>query len=127
MSTPTLSFDHVHLQSSQPEATIAFFETMFGAKVVWTHDFSITRMTRLAVLDLHINLFWRAPKVAAPDPDDATIHHFCLRTEEFDATIADLHSRGANFVGEPAEVGNMRVAFISGPDNLRIEILYGDA
>ena len=123
----TLSFDHVHLQSSDPEATIAFFKQMFDATVEWQHVFNGTELTRLKVRDTHVNLFTRAPKVADPDPDDAVIHHFCFRTEDFDAAIADLRRRGANFVVEPSTAGNMRMAFISGPDNVRVEILYGDA
>ena len=123
----TLSFDHVHLQSSDPEATIAFFKQMFDATVVWQHVFNGTELTRLKVCGTHVNLFTRAPKVANPDPDDATIHHFCFRTDEFDAAIAELRRRGANFAVEPASAGNMRMAFISGPDNVRVEILFGDA
>ena len=122
-----LSFDHVHLQSSDPEATIGFFQTMFDGQVEWTIQFDGTDITRMKVLDTHVNIFSRAPKVSDPDPDDAAVHHFALRAGDFDAAIADLRKRGANFVVEPRQAGqSMRLAFISGPDNVRIEIIHGD-
>ena len=64
-----LSFDHVHLQSSDPEATIGFFQTMFDGQVEWTIQFDGTDITRMKVLDTHVNIFSRAPKVSDPDPD----------------------------------------------------------
>lgn len=66
-------------------------------------------------------------KVSDPDTAPTSIHHFAFRADDFDAVIADLRKRGTHFVVEPKQAGKrMRMASISGPDNIRIEIIHGD-
>jgi catechol 2,3-dioxygenase-like lactoylglutathione lyase family enzyme len=120
-----LSLDHLHIQSSDPDATTAFLSKMFDATTEWVVDFGAVVVTRMHLVGSHINIFHRAPTVDGPVPEAATIHHFAIATDDFAAAVAQLRERGANIVDGPRKMKNMDVVFISGPDNLLIEILHG--
>lgn len=120
------AFDHVHLQTTDLDATVAWFERLFDARRLWTGEFNGVGITRLGFHGAHVNVYHRPPANPGVTPDDAVIHHFALRPGDFDAAIADLKRRGARFHTEPAATGPLRVAFVEGPDNLRIEIIEGD-
>ena len=121
------SYDHVHLQTNDLDATVSWFERMFDARRLWIGEFKGTKITHLGFHDTFVNVFHRAPTNPDTTPEDAVIHHFAMRPDDYDAAIADLKRRGARFHTEPAAVGpHLRVAFIEGPDNLRVEIIEGD-
>ena len=52
------------------------------------------------------------------------LEHFGLEVDDFDAAIADLRAKGAEFLMEPHEFRpGLRLAFIRAPEDVRIEIL----
>ena len=67
--------------------------------------------------------------------DDASIQHYAglrgiagslgVNPDDFEAAVAQLRERGANIVDGPRKMKNMDVVFVSGPDNLLIEVLHG--
>lgn len=120
-----LSLDHIHIQSSDPDATKAFLAKTFDATDEWVVDFGAVVITRMHLAGSHINIFHRAPTTDGPNPNDAAIHHFAMATDDFEGTVAQLRERGANIVDGPRKMKNMDVVFVSGPDNLLIEVLHG--
>ena len=56
-----LSLDHIHIQSSDPDATKAFLAKMFDATDEWVIDFGAAVITRMHLAGNHINIFHRAP------------------------------------------------------------------
>lgn len=123
----SFTYDHVHLQTTDLDATVSWFERMFDARRLWSGEFRGTMITRLGFHGTFVNIFHRAPTMPKVTPEDAVIHHFALRPDNFDEAIADLERRGARFHIEPVATGPyLRLAFIEGPDSLRIEIIEGD-
>lgn len=123
----TYSYDHVHLQTNDLEATVSWFERIFDARRLWIGEFNGTKITHLGLHGTFVNVFHRPPNNSKTTPEDAVIHHFAMRPDDFDEAINELKKRGAKFHTEPADVGpHLRVAFIEGPDNLRVEIIDGD-
>ena len=61
-----LSLDHIHIQSSDPDATKAFLAKMFDATDEWVIDFGAVVITRMHLAGSHINIFHRAPTTAGP-------------------------------------------------------------
>jgi len=60
---------------------------------------------------------------------DANIHlgleHFAFASEDFDRDLAQLKSLGAAVLEEPHTTPTgIRFAFIQGPDDVRIELMY---
>jgi catechol 2,3-dioxygenase-like lactoylglutathione lyase family enzyme len=56
------------------------------------------------------------------------LDHFALRTTDLDDTISTLRANGVNIFLEPmSPKPGVRIAFVSGPDNVKIEILQIDS
>jgi lactoylglutathione lyase len=124
---PVYSYDHIHLRSRDPMATAKYYEKMFDAKII--ESMQSDGQPRI---DLDINgltvFIARVPADAAIPEAPADPHlgldHFGLRVDNLDAAYAELKRRGAEFVVEPRTIRpGVRIAFVRGPDNVRIELL----
>ena len=120
------TWDHVHLRTTNPEATAQWYEHMLGAEVVRTTQEGKPR------IDLKLggaNIFI-AP-VAAGDgvnPPPTTpyrgLDHFGLTVTGIDAIAADLKAKGVEFTKEPTTVRpGVRICFIRAPEGVSIELL----
>jgi catechol 2,3-dioxygenase-like lactoylglutathione lyase family enzyme len=117
--------DHVHLRSTDPVAAARFYVEAFGAKEVTRVD---VRGALRIILDLGtLRLFVeQVPESTArpPEPPFLGIEHIGLGVSDLDAAAADLRARGVRFVTEPREARpGVRIAFIEGPDRVRIELI----
>ncbi len=124
------TWDHIHLRSTNPEATAQWFERMLGAEVLRTTQGGAPR------IDLKIggaNVF--IAQVTAGDgvnPPPTTpyqgLDHFGLSVSGIDAIAADLKAKGVEFTREPTTVRpGTRVCFIRGPEGVSIELLDRNA
>lgn len=123
------TMDHVHLRSPDPERAAGFYIEMFGAKPV-------DRMRNGAALRVVIDLggvplfIEQVPPGTAgpPAPPFLGIEHVGLRVQDMDAAVAELRAKGAEFVVEPnSPRPGVKLAFVQGPDGVRIEILQRGA
>jgi lactoylglutathione lyase len=126
---PTMAkytWDHIHLRTTNPEATAQWYESKLGAEVIRTMQQGKPR------IDLKLggaNIFI-AP-VAAGDgvnPPPTTpyqgLDHFGLTVTGIDAIAADLKAKGVEFTREPTTVRpGVRVCFIRAPEGVSIELL----
>jgi lactoylglutathione lyase len=123
---PTYYFDHVHVVTKDPKATANYFHTMFDAKVIETAPDGKPRID-LDLNGLTIFLLKEAPGEnlpAGPSGRYLGLDHFGLRVDNLDETCAELKRRGGEFTAEPLTVRpGLKIAFIRGPENSRIEIL----
>ena len=124
------TYDHIHLRSPDPEATARFYERMFGAEVLRSMQQGKPR------IDLKLggaNIF-----IAPVEPGDGVnpppatpyqgLDHFGLCVRGIDAVVAELKAKGAEFTREPTTVRpGVRVAFLSGPQGVSIELLERSA
>ena len=120
------TWDHIHLRTTNPEATAQWYESKLGAEVIRTMQQGKPR------IDLKLggaNIFI-AP-VAAGDgvnPPPTTpyqgLDHFGLTVTGIDAIAADLKAKGAVFTMEPTTIRpGVRVCFIRGPEGVSVELL----
>jgi catechol 2,3-dioxygenase-like lactoylglutathione lyase family enzyme len=120
------TWDHIHLRTTNPEATAAWYERMLGAEVIRTMQQGASR------IDLKLggaNIFI-APVTAGDgvNPPPKTpyqgLDHFGLTVTGIDAIAADLKAKGVEFTREPTTVRpGTRVCFIRGPQGVSIELL----
>ncbi|GJD44473.1 Lactoylglutathione lyase [Methylobacterium cerastii] len=116
--------DHVHLRSRDAAAAAAFYVDTLAAREIRREGTPLSRV----VLDLGgLRVFIeQAPADLAP-PATAPhlgIEHIGLGVADIDATMADLRARGVTVLVETTVMRpGLRVAFIDGPDGVRIEIL----
>lgn len=116
--------DHVHLRSPDPVRAAAFYVDKLAAREVRREGTPLSRI----VLDLGgLTVFIeQAPADLAP-PAKAPhlgIEHIGLGVADIDATLADLRARGVTVLVDTKVMRpGLRIAFIDGPDCVRIELL----
>ncbi len=119
-------FDHIHIMCTDPAATERWFIDGIGADLVGRYDSLGTQITKLRLAGIEILLRPARPGErleVAPVPRYGE-EHFGLRVSDLDATAAALRTRGVIFDLEPRDFGPAsRIAFVRGPDNLRIELV----
>ena len=121
-----ITWDHVHLRTSDPEAMAQWFEGMLGAEVKRSMQQGKPR------IDLKLggaNIFLAEVKPgdgvnAAPVTPYRGLDHFALRVNGVDTLAAELKAKGVEFTKElNMPRPGIRVCFIRGPEGISIELL----
>lgn len=127
---PTYAYSHVHINVKDLDGAIDFYQRMFNAELEYKAEYRPGRTSaRLNISGMSIQLSDKLYPLDAPArPGDSEPHlgleHFGLEVDDFDAAIADLRAKGAEFLMEPHEFRpGLRLAFIRAPEDVRIEIL----
>jgi len=119
-------FHHIHVFCSDLEATERWFVDGVGAEFVDRRD---SRGVPGVTLQLGgANVLLRPARDGETLAEAGTRHygadHFGLRVADIDATVKDLRQRGVEIEVEPWDFApTTRIAFIKGPDNVRIELV----
>ena len=115
-----LGFHHVHLRSTDPEATFKWYEDTFGG----------IRKNMLGRLDgiLYPGNVWLLITRGENFPSQgASIDHIGWRALDSDETIADLNSKGVEFTSEPRDMtlpnGMINFFYVQGPEGARVELV----
>ena len=124
-----ITWDHIHLRTTNPEGMAQWFEKMLGAEVVRTMQDGKPRID----LKLGGGYIFIAP-VGASDGVNAAptipyrgLDHFGLAVTGIDEIAADLKKKGVEFTKEPTTIRpGVRICFIRGPQGISIELLERD-
>ncbi len=112
-------FDHIHLYTTDAEATAAWYEKMFGAVVRRTPVDGKTR------IDMNVGgaeIFLLPVKQAAMGQN--SLDHFGFLVDNVDAAIEELRAKGAKVTMEPNTIRpGTRISFVESPEGVRIEVL----
>jgi catechol 2,3-dioxygenase-like lactoylglutathione lyase family enzyme len=120
------SFDHIHIYTSDLAATEKWFTEGLGADVAGRPESRGVPSVRLKLAGANIYLRpARADEtLVAPGPELYGTNHFGLRVANVDATVEELRGRGVFIEVEPLDFSaQSRIAFIKGPDGVRIELV----
>ncbi len=124
-----ISWDHIHLRTTNPEGMAQWFEKMLGAEIMRSTQGGQPR------IDLKLgggNIFIAPVKDGdgtnvAPSIPYRGLDHFGLSVSGIDAIAADLKAKGVEFTREPTTVRpGVRVCFIRAPEGVSIELLDRD-
>jgi lactoylglutathione lyase len=122
---PTVTWDHVHLRSPDPETTAAWLADVLGGEIVRGPSRIDVRLGGAMV--------FIAP-VAAGDGVNAPpvtpyqgLDHIGLTVKDIDAVAAEIKAKGVEFTKEPHTIRpGVRICFIRGPQGISIELLERD-
>ena len=119
------SCDHLHLRSPDPEAAAAFYVSRLGARITGRTE---SNGALRVILDLGglVTFIEAVPAdtVMAPPAPFVGIEHLGLLVADMDAAVAELRANGVTFLVEPRSPRpGVKIAFIEGPDAVRIELL----
>ena len=127
MPTPLgYRFDHIHVFCSDVEATERWFMEGLGAELVGRRDARGVRLSELGLggAKILIRGAREGEKLAMAGVRHFGTDHFGLQVSDVDATVAELRRRGVTIEVEPWDFGpNIRIAFVKGPDDVRIELV----
>ena len=112
------SLDHVHIFATDLAATVAFFEKMFDAVLVWDEDAAGARSARLRLGQAFVHVYAQAPKA----PRGGAMHHIGVETDDLDELVARMQAQGHAFRNPIREQPRFRYVMTVGPDDLRIEL-----
>ena len=126
---PQLTFDHIHLRTPDPEATVAWFEKMLGAEVIRSMQQGAPRID----LKLGGQMIFIMPVAAgdAVNPAPVTpyqgLDHFGFFVKDIDAVFAELKAKGATFTQElQMPRPGIKTLFLRGPQGVSVELLERD-
>ena len=119
-------YHHLHLICSDLNEMIDFFTEILVAELVVRRKFGTADGATVDLDGIIINL-----RVANEDEeivDDASkpqfgYHHLGLEVDDLDAAYKELTDKGYLFTTPPKDLGEVRVAFFKGPDNITIELI----
>ena len=124
---PRYMQDHIHLRSRDPEAAAQYYHDMFDAEIVESVQTDGRPRIDVDIDGMTICIARAQPDQdipSAPDRPYIGLDHFGLQVEDLDEAAADLRKRGAEFFSEPRLLRpGLKIAFVRGPDDVRIEIL----
>jgi lactoylglutathione lyase len=119
-------FDHIHINCTDVASSERWFVEGMGAKVTERYDSFGVAITHVDFAGLTILLRPARPGeqlTVGPSPrfgDD----HFGVVVDDLDEAATELKKRGVIFDMEPRDFGpRLRISFVRGPDNVRIELM----
>ena len=117
------SLHHAHIFASDITATLAWWQTMLGAEVVFDGDFGGARNAFLRVGEgrLHIYDQWQNGLERGP------VHHLGVHCDDLLNLVSTMKAKGVVFRGDVREFENWRYIMCAAPDNLLLELFQVDA
>ncbi|MEO8259694.1 MAG: VOC family protein [Acidobacteriota bacterium] len=109
-------FHHLHLLATDRAATAKWLTDSFGGRRAGG---PALEMLQFGVLSIAIRQVVRDPGGSVGD----VIDHLAWTTADVDAAAVVLKRDGVKFTTEPRTTGNLKMAFVEGPNQLRVEIL----
>jgi len=120
------SLEHIHVYCSDMAATERWFVSGMGAELVKHMEIKGSPATELHMGG--VRLLLRGPRagevLGAGGTGRCGFDHLGILVKDMDATVVELKRRGVEFEMEPQPLDAVtRMAFVRGPDALRIELL----
>jgi lactoylglutathione lyase len=124
--TQSYYFDHLHILSRNPKAAAEFYHQIFDAEIIEVFEPHGKQWLDIRINGLSLFIFPVAPEENLPDSLHSRyvgLDHFGFRVDNLNETVAELKRRGVQFAVEPFTTRRgFKIAFIQGPDHVRIEL-----
>ncbi len=119
-------FDHVHFLCSDVQATERWFVECLGAELLRRREARGSTTTDLLLGGAMILLRGARQSEAIGEAGPARFgtDHLGLRVPDVDEAVQQLRQRGVEIFEGPAQVNpGLRIAYVRGPDQVRIELV----
>jgi catechol 2,3-dioxygenase-like lactoylglutathione lyase family enzyme len=127
MPDASISFDHVHLVSKDPQAAANWYVEKLGGKIARSAEVRGAPQVYVSIGGFIVIVRGARPGESAGNKPGVEwgVDHFGVRVNgDFDGFCAGLRSRGVTFSMEPTDFNpTTRIAFINAPDGVSIELL----
>jgi len=119
-------FFHVAIKTDDIEASTAFYRDVLGGEVLESGDAGDgSEYVALSVADKRIYCFERPPYEINGLVEDLPtgVLHFGFVVPDVDSAVAELESAGRELLMPPESFGDLKIAFVYGPDGEWIEFI----
>ncbi len=124
------SINHVHIRSSDPHRSVAWYEKHFGAKLVSEREVMPGTVTLSMEVGGPVRLNISSKPAGTPDDRASAelnrlgLEHFGFHTDDLAADLERLQQADIRVVLPLTEVtGGTKLAYIEGPDDVLIELV----
>jgi catechol 2,3-dioxygenase-like lactoylglutathione lyase family enzyme len=121
------SLDHIHFRCSDLDATVAYYEKMFGAKEVARGEVKGMPVIALEMAGQRFSFSPRREGVdinVQPGEPGWGLYQIALKVDNLDAAMAALKECGGEISRGPMDVGGgLRVFFVEAPDGVEMEVM----
>lgn len=122
--------NHVHIRSSDPQASAAWYEKHFNAKILWAREIMPNTVTVSMEVGGPVRLNISSKPPGSSDDRSAAelnrlgLEHFGFDVEDLESELGRLEQGGVKVVLPLTEVATgARLAYIEGPDDVLIELV----
>ena len=116
-----LGFHHVHLSSTDPAATLAWYRDVLGGE-----DSSLSGQNAVQFGDVWV-LAMEHPAGVPAATNGRAIDHIAFAVSDLDDVAGDMRGQGVEFAEAPSVPDNARAsakrAFVVGPDNVKLALV----
>ena len=122
----TFTWEHIHLRSSDPEATATWYQDKLGADVIRTRqaDGSTRIDLNLSGQKVFIAKTEAGKAADAPNSPYLGLDHFGMTVDDIQAAVKDLKGKGVRFTMDPTTIRpGVTIAFLTAPENVSIELI----
>lgn len=109
---------HAHLFSSNLDAALKFYREMFGAEILADLNMAGARNVFIAIGKGRLHFYDQPPR----DEGRGAIHHLGIQTEDLEALVAHMKTKGFIFRKAISDFGFWKYVMIQAPDNVLIEL-----
>jgi catechol 2,3-dioxygenase-like lactoylglutathione lyase family enzyme len=120
------TWEHIHLRSSDPEATAAWYKDKLDAEVVKSPqaDGSLRIDLNLSGQKVFIAKALAGKAAEAPASPYLGLDHFGLTVADIEAAVKELKAKGVTFTMDIIQARpGVRIAFLKAPENVSIELI----
>ena len=124
------AINHVHIRSSDPHASAAWYEKHFNAKILAAREVMPGTITVSMEVGGPVRLNISSQLAGSPDQRAVAelnrlgLEHFGFDVADLEAELDRLQTAGVRVVLPLTEVvGGTRLAYIEGPDDVLIELV----
>jgi catechol 2,3-dioxygenase-like lactoylglutathione lyase family enzyme len=115
-----VAMNHVSISAHDFNKTVDFYQNVMGFKTAFSNTAPDGR-PGLTYLQISRDTFVEVQPPAQNRPDG--FMHFGIEVEDMDAVVARLRAKGAEVTDPNNRPGGVRLANITAPDGVRIELL----
>ncbi|HAL49597.1 MAG: VOC family protein [SAR202 cluster bacterium] len=124
------AIDHVHIRATDPQASAAWYEQHFDAKILGAREVMPGTITVSMQMGGEVRLnISSAPAGSSDQRGNAELNHLGLEhfgfgVDDLAAKLANLEQAGVRIVLPSTEIASgARLAYIEGPDDVLIELV----
>jgi catechol 2,3-dioxygenase-like lactoylglutathione lyase family enzyme len=121
--------DHIHYVSNNMEEMVKYFESIFGGKEISRGEARGYPMIRMDVFGVTISFLGTdsGAKQLEPGKGLRGLDHIGFKVKNMDETLEELKKKGVKILlGPIATPAGVKIAFIGGPEGIRIELVEMD-